>query len=427
MRRKVSCVLRTCVLVVGVFLFATTGSYSEKREVEIWMFKTFVPPANEYQSKLMQEFERKTGYKVKGQLVSWDDMGPKLIPTIEAGTPPDLAHVMFPLKWQGIGAVVSLNDLYKELGEKYGGWVPIAESAVNAEGHTWGIPYQTSPEVFYVRKDRFEAAGLDYPKTWKEFRNVCLKLNDPGRLVYAFGQAYGGESYDVNKSLRMCLWSFGGHLTEKDGRTLAIDSPETREAMEFWADLYGKYKVVPPGATGWTGSSNNIAFENGFATMVINTGSIIWSMRAGNPELLEKTALIPPLRGPVEAAGYTGANAFVIPKNAKNLEAAKEFVRFFFEKENYEGYLQAGGAMDVPVLMDFSKMPMWNDPINKVFMDTVVAAHTVGYPGAPTPKAHRIFNDKYIENLLVGNLLQGWDYDAAMSTLLEQLEKIYQE
>jgi ABC-type glycerol-3-phosphate transport system substrate-binding protein len=41
-----------------------------------------------------------------------------------------------------------------------------------------------------------------------------------------------------NTTLLSILWSYGGSSVAKDGETVTINSPETREAMEFVKRLY---------------------------------------------------------------------------------------------------------------------------------------------------------------------------------------------
>ena len=61
----------------------------------------------------------------------------------------------------------------------------------------------------------------------------------------------------------------GGKLISEDGKQFAgyMDSPDVQEAVQFYADLYNKYKVAPPPADMNSWGGGNSEFDNGTAAM----------------------------------------------------------------------------------------------------------------------------------------------------------------
>ena len=62
----------------------------------------------------------------------------------------------------------------------------------------------------------------------------------------------------------------GGSLISQDGKSFAgyMDSPEVVRAVQFYADLYNKYKVAPPPADLNAFGGGNSEFANGKAAMM---------------------------------------------------------------------------------------------------------------------------------------------------------------
>ena len=57
------------------------------------------------------------------------------------------------------------------------------------------------------------------------------------------------------------LWSFGGKEVEADGKTVAINSKQTIEAMKYMADFWTE--AHEEGGLAWDDANNNRAFLSG--------------------------------------------------------------------------------------------------------------------------------------------------------------------
>jgi len=101
--------------------------------------------------------------------VPWDDIHPKLIAAIEAGSGgPDFAAVEGYLapQFQGKG-IADLTEHMKPYMDK----VAAAKFAeVQSDGKIWGVPWELPPGALLYRSDMFEEAGItEIPATWEEF------------------------------------------------------------------------------------------------------------------------------------------------------------------------------------------------------------------------------------------------------------------
>ena len=109
---------------------------------------------------------------------------------------------------------------------------------------------------------------------------LAKKLKDKGHPVgFALGRAIG----DGNQSHYPMLWAFGGAECKKDGKTVAINSPETAKSVDYRRKLYqdGETEDV----LSWDDSSNNRAFLAEAVSVTGNAASIYWAEKKNAPQL----------------------------------------------------------------------------------------------------------------------------------------------
>src|SRR5206468_2677217 len=80
--------------------------------------------------------------------------------------------------------------------------------------------------------------------------------------------ALGPGLADANVTLLSILWSYGGSYVAKDGRTITINSKETRQAMEFVKRLYTE--AMDPEVLAWDDASNNRCLNAGKCIAIHN-------------------------------------------------------------------------------------------------------------------------------------------------------------
>jgi len=141
-------------------------------------------------------------------------------------------------------------------------------------GKQYLLPKDYSPVAVYYNKDIFDKARIAYPKegwTWDEMLDIALDLTQDtdgdGKIdIY-------GIQLPASWTTGFEYWvaAAGGTLISKNGKDFVgyMDSPEVIRAVQFYADLYNKYRVAPPPAdlNAWGGG--NTEFANGKAAMYL--------------------------------------------------------------------------------------------------------------------------------------------------------------
>src|SRR5206468_2037967 len=108
------------------------------------------------------------------------------------------------------------------------------------KGSTFGLPYDGETTGLFYRIDMFQQAGISGPpKTWDEFQADATKLTNAGQKEYGFPVFSQEAAYYFEPF----LWQAGGHLMSSDGKNIAFDSSEGRQAANFYVNFR---KTTPP-------------------------------------------------------------------------------------------------------------------------------------------------------------------------------------
>ncbi len=258
--------LATGALMVGRVGPAAAQTPAQLRgtRLSILQWVNFVPAHDAALKKQIAEFEKLTGAKVTFETINMNDIQARTTVAIESKAGPDiiqLAHNWPHLYEAGLEPV---DDLAEELGQKGEGYYDLPKSHSFVNGRWRAVPHSMVSGASTYRTDWFKEVGYDkFPDTWEEYREVGKKLKANGHPI---GQALGHSLGDPPFFCYAVLWAFGGKEVEADGKTVALDSKETLEAVEFaWAS--GR---TPATRVAWPG------------TMPITTAPI-WRSRSRPP------------------------------------------------------------------------------------------------------------------------------------------------
>jgi multiple sugar transport system substrate-binding protein len=107
-----------------------------------------------------------------------------------------------------------------------------------------------------------------------------------------------------------------------------------------------------------------------------------------------------PLQGPVRRLGITPTQSLAIWKFSKQPELALDFLRFLFEAEQYNGFIEEGAGFNQPFLKAYDEHPIWSrDPKLKALIGFANWSALSGWPGPPTRGAPLVFNAFIVPNM----------------------------
>jgi len=330
----------------------------------------------------VKKFTEKTGVEVRVDNESWEDVRPKAAVAANTGAGPDIIlgtnddANLYPEK------LVDVSDLAGYLGKKYGGWYPVCEQYLRPDGKQWiGIPLGAAGSMMNYRESMLKAAGFDqFPKDTDAFLRMMKALKEKGTPGgFALGHATG----DANTWCHWLVWAFGGKLVDQNNKVV-IDSPETIKALEYAKELYATFI---PGTLSWLDPSNNKVFLDGQLSVTNNGISIYYAAKnSQDPKIKELAADINHAVYPVGPGGVSTAfHLFLnqmIFKYTKYPKAAKEFIRFMMEDEQYGAWMKASIGYVAHPLRAYKENPIWTvDPKHTPFRDVLENMRPGGYAG----------------------------------------------
>ncbi len=324
----------------------------------------FVDPDGKYYIENTDKFAKATGVKVQLSFVSWEDLRPQTAVAANTGAGPDVILGWYSDPQIYASKVLDLTDLADYLGKKYGGWYPLAE----LYGKKWGakewlsIPFGGSSGPFVYRKSWLNQAGYEkIPDDLNELLTMCEKLKKIGHPVgFALGHAVG----DGNAFANWLMWSHNAALLDPAGKVM-LDSKETLAALRYVKEMY---PLMISGTLSWNDASNNKLYAAGDISLTQNGVSIYYVLKNSPDKTLQEMGAdtyhqLPSFgfaKHAPEAALVVNA---MVMKHTKYPNAAREYLRFMMEKDQYGEWLQACYGYWSNPLKNYSKMKFWTaDP-----------------------------------------------------------------
>jgi multiple sugar transport system substrate-binding protein len=192
---------------------------------------------------------------------------------------------------------------------------------------------------------------------------------------------------DANTFVHWLLWAFGSRLVDV-GQNVVINSSQTREALEYARELY---QTFVPGTTSWLDPDNNAAFLSGAISLTQNGLSIYHAAKgATDPALqsmgedIEHAAMpIGPVGTPTELYIFFQA---MVPEYSRFPNAAMEYLRFMWERAQYERWQQAARGYYSQALRAYEDNSIWTaDPQYEVYRDCTARMLWNGFAGELGP------------------------------------------
>jgi multiple sugar transport system substrate-binding protein len=382
------------IATVGL-LYATAPAMAQQKTITIWFGKGFYKSEDDALLEVIKKFEAKTGINVELSQYAIQDMIPKTVAALDAGTVPDVAYsdsydVQAQGKWAYEGKLEDLSDILLPMKDAFA--PNTLETAylydnVAKKRAYYGFPLKQQSMHVQIWKDMLEKAGFketDIPTKWEDYWSFwCDKVQPAsrkatGQRIYGIGQPMGVESTDSFQSFYTFMDAYNIKLVDDDGKLL-VDDPKVREnlikALKDYTDTYIK-GCTPPSSTTWKDPDNNVAFHNKTIVMTHNfTISIAakWLDDANNPALTPEqraagkkayeediiTASFPhkPDGGIIKYR--SDVKTGLIFTAAKNKAEGKEFIKFLLQEENVRPYIEGALGRWFPVTTASQQSPFW--------------------------------------------------------------------
>lgn len=254
---------------------------------------------------------------------------------------------------------INLSDFYPAIIDRF-----------TVGGKIYSIPRDTAPfACVYYNKKMFDDAGLPYPTDDWDVNDLLEKakrltrVNPDGTVVQYGFYAWAWQNF---------VYAFGGSLVDnvKNSTRCTLDSKESIEGLQFYADLINKHKVHPSST-----AMSNLAM--GVQGMFMTGRLAMFSSGIWETPGLRKindfdwdVAMFP--KGPIGIRGFgTGGSGYCILKDTQHPREAFEVVKALTSRDAEMHLAETGLAQ--PAMVAIAQSEHWagdnKPPRNKKMLD----------------------------------------------------------
>ena len=250
-----------------------------------WGGLIFSDAANQMLVDRVTQWGEENGIETEVVMINQNETVQRVSAAIEAGTMPDALDVgrNFMLLLSESGQLEPLDDLYAEIGDSVGGWLPLADEATNPDlygGNRYGIPFSLGGNVLFRRADVLEPAGFtDAPATWTELGEMATAQNPPE--TYGMGFALSNVG-DANLTTTM-LQSWGGRIADDAGENCTHGQPGNARVSGVDHGRVRGRASFPPAQQPGTARAITPPTSPATPLFIANPGSVYLYMRDERP------------------------------------------------------------------------------------------------------------------------------------------------
>ena len=423
---------------------------AEAKSATVWWNQGFVPQEDATLRKMVEEYQKQSGNKLDYSVIPFAPLRQKTVSALTSGVVPDLIEasaiqINAQLAWDD--KFEDVTDVVETQKSLYHPNALAAANLYNREAKKrsyYGIPHKAAVIPFHIWGDLIEKAGFkrtDLPDRWTAFldffKPVQRKLREQGmRHTYGLGLEISTIGDDPTNTFHQFFFAYGGlGLVTKDGQ-LHTDDPQVKEAgikaLEYLATAF-KEGYVPKETVNWNDADDNNAFHSKLCVVDFD-GTLSTEMAMFNDKQAYYHDIIThglPLHDDgTQMPAQFGVSTGMIPKGAKNIDVAKEFMKFLITPKINNEFNKGGLGRWLPPFPSLVKDdPFWTDP--KVdphrppYVKEGLIDPTVPYYFAYNPAYAEVMTE-HVWNVAFADIVtDGMKSEAAVDKALARLQAIF--
>src|SRR5437868_13789390 len=329
----------------------TTGASALKgTKLTIIGGNSYVPAQDGELDALVKQLSADTGMDAKIERFADAQMDAKVAAVIESGGA-DVAVLRDTDPHLYANKLLDVTDIANELDTAWGGWFDVAKQAGVVNGQWRALMLGQAPAAWNWRPDFFSAAGVSkFPDTFDELLIAAQKMQAYGKPI---GMTLGHAPGDGKSTNFPVLWAFGGKEFETDGKAVALNSPETLNAVKWYTEMF---KYMDPAVLGYLDPDNNQAFLTEQISATVNVNTIYLGARdaADQKGDVDKKRIADAMdhanwpSGPAGRFANYNINLWAGFADSPNPDGARAFLRAFFDKKCMVPLAKTGRSYFIP-------------------------------------------------------------------------------
>ena len=417
---------------------------------EVWWAQGFIQEEDVAFKKAVADYQKASGNTIELSIVPFAPLRQKIVSAVTSGVVPDLVpstpgEIIALYAWDD--KLVDVTDVVETQKSQYTETALLntyCYNNVEKKRSYYGVQFSNDVLPNHIWRPLIEKAGYtleDIPKTWDAFydffKEVQKKLRAQGvRNVYGLGLNTTTNGGDPNAVFNQFLIAYGGEgIVTKEGK-LHLDDPKVREAtikaLTYPATAY-KDGFVPPGAINWNDADDNNAFHAKQIVMdldgTISTEVAVLSQGKKDDynDILTMGLALSNDGKPVPS--QAGGVAGLIPKGAKNVVVAEDFLKYLIQPNVLNEVLKVGLARRVPAMPAIVKDDPWwldrQDPHRVAYVNQCLLSPTVAQFWVFNPAYAQVQNEHVFPNGWIDIMKDGMTPQAAAEKAFKRVEEIF--
>ena len=302
-----------------------------------------------FRQEVIKEFTEETGINVNFVSVGYSALHQKEVTAFASGADTyDVVDVdcIWTPEYVENGYLECIDDRLTD--EQKEGIIDVAMDVIRYQDKVYGLPMFNDVDFMYYNKDILNRGGFsEPPKTWDEFTEVCLSLQEQGLVDY--GTSWGWAQAEGLVCFYLAfVETYGGHLTDENG-VPTLNTPENVEALTYMVDSLYESEISAPSSI----TDDDRGVINNFGQGNIAFASS-WSFAWGefNDESSSKvTGNVGVMQWPgtsrKESATCAGSMGLAITSTSTHKDEAWQFIEFLASKDIQKRQAIEAGALPI--------------------------------------------------------------------------------
>jgi multiple sugar transport system substrate-binding protein len=285
---------------------------------------------------MVSAFQKKSGDKVTINTKSHNDFQNAINSYLQGS--PDDAFTWFAgyrmRYYAAKGLVAPLDDVWDKLGADNFG-KGIQQASTGDDGKKYFVPNYNYPWAFFYRKSLFQKNGYQIPKTFDDFKALCVQMKKDGLIPIAFGDKDGWPAMGTFDYFNMRINGYQFHI-DLMAHKESWNSKQVANVFDTWKSVLPYQDPQALGLT-WEDTAQKLA-QNKAGMFLL--GSFVTQQFTDKTVLNDVDFFEFPMV--VEANGQDALEApidgFMLSKKGGDNQAAKDMLEFFGSPEGQNAY-----------------------------------------------------------------------------------------
>src|SRR5262252_1825792 len=420
---------------------------AQAKTAEVWFAQGFAKEEDVSLKKMVEEYEKASGNKIDLSIVPFAPLRQKAVAAIQTGVVPDVMEVadleFAPLQsWDD--KLLDVSDVVETQKKDF---VPIAvDSCFLYNGVTkrrgyYMVPMKISGWPFHVWRSLVEKAGFkmsDIPNKWDAYLDFFMPVQDNlrkqgMRRIYAYGYQLTANGVDRIATFNQFLIAYGGKdLVTPDGKFNSNDPKVRAAAAKALERLTTPFLdgYVPPSCINWNDADDNNAFHAKLMVMdfdgTISTEVAIYDKKEDYNDVVTRGLPLGNDGKPLTAQIIT--NGATIPKGAKNVAPAKEFLKYAAQPKVLNEWLKGGlGRFMLPIPEIVKSDPFWlkEDPHRKAYAELTLLGPQMPIYEVYNPAIAQVNSEHLFSVAMFDVMNNGMASEQAVDKAFKRAEEIF--